>query len=73
MEHTTKQTPEEITRHYKSAMASANLINKLKSKTSLTESEAIRLKANQDHLGIMLAKDYWTDEDLTPLQNAILP
>jgi len=28
------------------------------------------LKRNRDHLQIMLAKDYWTDQDLTPLQQA---
>jgi len=28
------------------------------------------LKRNRDHLVIMLAKDYWTTEDLTPLQQA---
>jgi hypothetical protein len=25
---------------------------------------------NKEHLNIMLAKDFWTDEDLTPLQQA---
>jgi len=26
---------------------------------------------NVDHLEIMVAKDFWTTEDLTPLNNAI--
>jgi len=25
---------------------------------------------NKEHLTIMLSKDFWTDEDLTPLQEA---
>jgi len=28
------------------------------------------LERNKEHLRIMLAKDYWTTEDLTPLQQA---
>ena len=63
-------TPEQIARHYSAAMDSVNLINDLKAKTSPTEEEVLRLKANKDHLGIMLGKDYWTTEDLTPLQDA---
>ena len=31
------------------------------------------LKRNKDHLLIMLAKDFWTNEDLAPLQAASLP
>jgi hypothetical protein len=28
------------------------------------------VRRNKDHLNIMLAKDFWTTEDLTPLRNA---
>jgi hypothetical protein len=28
------------------------------------------LARNKEHLRIMIAKDYWTTEDLTPLQQA---
>jgi hypothetical protein len=28
------------------------------------------LSRNKEHLQIMLAKDFWTTEDLTPLRNA---
>lgn len=65
-----EETPETIARHYSSAMDSVNLINQLKTKDSLTQEEQDTLKRNQDHLLIMLAKDFWTTEDLSPLQAA---
>jgi len=63
-------TPEQITKHYSAAMDSVNLINALKAKPALNDEETDRLARNQEHLVGMLAKDYWTDEDLTPLQAA---
>lgn len=61
----------EIAQHYSAAMDSVNLINELKSKETLSETEVLQLKANRDHLIIMLAKDFWTDQDLTPFSLAI--
>jgi len=63
-------TPEQIAKHYSAAMDSVNLINALKAKPVLDVEETGTMARNQEHLVIMLAKDYWTDEDLTPLQNA---
>jgi hypothetical protein len=63
-------TPEEIAQHYKAAMDSVNLINAGKPERDIDEEWADTLKRNKDHLVIMLAKDYWTTENLTPLQAA---
>jgi hypothetical protein len=63
-------TPEEIARHYSAALDSVALINAGQPEDMSNEDWADTLKRNQDHLVIMLAKDYWTDEDLTPLQAA---
>ena len=63
-----ENTPEQIAKHYSAAMDSVNLINALKAKPALTDEEADTLARNQEHLVGMLAKDYWTTEDLTPLQ-----
>lgn len=65
-----ENTPEQIARHYSSAMDSVSLINELKAKASLTQEETERMKANVDHLKIMLSRDYWTTEDLIPFQLA---
>jgi hypothetical protein len=63
-------TPEQIARHYSAAMDSVNLINGGKP-DFMSDAEWIDcLKRNKDHLDIMLAKDFWTTEDLTPLRNA---
>lgn len=63
-------TAEEIARHYSAAMDSVNLINAGKPEGMTDEDWADCLKRNRDHLNIMLAKDFWTTEDLTPLQAA---
>jgi len=63
-------TPEEIAQHYKAAMDSVNLINAGKPEGMTAEDWADTLKRNKDHLVIMLAKTYWTTENLTPLQAA---
>ena len=58
-----ENTHEQIARHYSAAMDAVKLIYNLKDKASL--------KANRDHLKSMLAKDFWTTEDLTPFSNAM--
>jgi len=63
-------TAEEIARHYSAALDSVNLINAGKPEKMTDEEWADCLKRNKDHLKIMLAKDFWTNEDLTPLQAA---
>jgi hypothetical protein len=61
---------ENIEQHYKAALDSVNLINGGKPERMSDEDWADCLKRNKDHLKVMLAKDFWTDEDLTPLQQA---
>ena len=67
---TDTQTPEQIAKHYSAAMDSVNLINAGKPATMTDAEWADCLKRNKDHLDIMLAKDYWTTENLAPLQAA---
>ena len=63
-------TPEQIAQNYKAAMDSVNVINGSKP-FMMTDAEwADCLSRNKEHLVIMLAKDYWTTEDLAPLQAA---
>jgi hypothetical protein len=67
---TDTQTPEQIAKHYSAAMDSVNLINGGKP-DNMTDAEwADCLSRNKEHLKIMLAKTYWTTEDLAPLQAA---
>jgi hypothetical protein len=66
------QTPtaEEIARHYSAAMDSVNLINARQPEGMSDKDWADTVARNKEHLKIMLAKTYWTTEDLTPLQTA---
>jgi hypothetical protein len=70
MEHIEQPTAEQIAKHFSACMDSVNLINAGKPEDMTDSDWADCLKRNKDHLVIMLAKDYWTTEDLTPLQAA---
>ena len=63
-------TSEQIAKHYSACMDSVNLINGGKPEIMSDADWADCLSRNKEHLKIMLAKDFWTNEDLTPLQQA---
>ena len=63
-------TPEQIAQHYSAAMDSVALINAGKPEDMTDLDWADCLSRNKEHLVIMLAKDFWTTEDLAPLQAA---
>ena len=63
-------TAEEIARHYSAAMDSVNLINGDKPENTTDEDWADTIARNKEHLKIMLAKDFWTNENLAPLEAA---
>ena len=63
-------TQEQIAQHYKAALDSVALINAGQPEGMTDEDWADCLARNKEHLKIMLAKDYWTDQDLTPLRTA---
>jgi len=65
-------TQEQIAQHYKAAMDSVNLINAGQPEGMTAEDWADCLARNKEHIKIMLAKDYWTTENLTPLREASL-
>jgi hypothetical protein len=70
MSEITTPTAEEIARHYSAAMDSVNLINAEQPEGMTAEDWADTVARNKEHLVIMLAKDFWTTENLTPLQQA---
>lgn len=63
-------TAEEIAQHYSAAMNSVNLINGGKPEGVTDEEWSDIVTRNKEHLNIMLAKNFWTTEDLAPLQAA---
>tara|TARA_R110000868_G_scaffold55761_2_gene173244 strand:+ start:3482 stop:3718 length:237 start_codon:yes stop_codon:yes gene_type:complete len=64
-------TAEEIAQHYSAAMDSVNLINAVVADPDAYADDETVLQRNVEHLKIMLAKDYWTTEDMTPFNDAI--
>ena len=64
-------TPEQIARHYSAAMDSVDLLNAGQPEGMDDADWADTVSRNVEHLQIMVAKDFWTDEDLGPLNAAI--
>ena len=63
-------TAEQIAKHYSAAMDSVNLINAGQPEGMTAEDWADCVARNKEHLKIMLAKDFWTTEDLTAIRAA---
>jgi hypothetical protein len=61
---------QQIAKHYKACIDSVNLINAGQPEDMTAEDWADCLARNKEHLRLMLAKDFWTTEDLTPLRTA---
>lgn len=64
------QTPEQIAQHYKAMGDSVWLINAIIA--GETEGDKATVERNVAHLELMLAKDFWTTEDMTPVDAAIV-
>ena len=64
-------TAAEIAHHYKAALDSVTLITELMALDSRDAEQTDRVSRNVEHLKIMVAKDFWTTEDLTPFNTAI--
>jgi hypothetical protein len=62
---------EEKAQHYKAAMDSVNLLNDGKPNDMSDDEWADTVSRNVEHLQIIVAKEWWTTEDLTPFTNVI--
>ena len=65
-------TAEQIAKHYSAAMDSVNLINAGKPADMTDQDWADCVARNKEHLQLMLAKTFWTTEDLGPLRSAAI-
>ena len=70
-----EKTTEEIAQDYTAMGHSVDLINAIIAGTQMADDEAEEkqdcVDRNVAHLEIMVAKDYWTDEDMTAVNSAI--
>ena len=68
------KTEEEIAQDYSAMQDSVNLLDEMRTNPpeDMTDEEvADCISRNVEHLEIMVAKDYWTDEDMTEVNAAI--
>jgi len=68
------QTEEEIAQHYSAMQDSVNLIDEMRTNPpeDMTDEEVEDcISRNVEHLEIMVAKDYWTNEDMKAVNAAI--
>lgn len=64
-------TEEEIAQHYSACMDSVNLINAVIAAPDDYTNDPTVLQRNVDHLAVMVLQDYWTTEDMAPLNDAV--
>ena len=64
-------TAAEIAQHYSAAGDSVTVINELVALSERDDDQVDTVRRNVEHLEIMVAKDFWTTEDLTPFNAAI--
>ncbi len=64
-------TAAEIAQHYSAAGDSVTLINELVALSERDDEQVDTVRRNVEHLKIMVAKDFWTTEDLAPFNAAI--
>ena len=68
------KTEEEIAQDYSAMQDSVNLIDEMRTNppVDMTDEEvADCISRNVEHLELMVAKDYWTNEDMTAVNAAI--
>ena len=68
-------TAEEVLQHYTAMGHSVDLINAIIAGDAMADDDAADkqdcVDRNVEHLEIMVAKDFWTDEDMTAVNAAI--
>jgi hypothetical protein len=68
-------TAEQIAQHYDAMGHSVDLINAIIAGEAMADDDAADkqdcVNRNVEHLEIMVAKDFWTDEDMTTANAAI--
>ena len=64
-------TSEEIAAHYTAMGHSVDLLNAGKPEGMEDEEWTATKARNVEHLELMVAKDYWTDENMTAVNKAI--
>ena len=64
-------TTEQIAQNYTASLDSVTLITELMALKARDADQTATVARNVEHLELMVAKDYWTTEDLAPLNAAV--
>lgn len=64
-------TPEQIAQAYSAMLDSVAVIAAAKADPNSYADDDTLVSRNVEHLKIMLAKDFWTDEDMTEVNAAV--
>jgi hypothetical protein len=64
-------TPEQIAKHYSACLDSVWVINDAIASPDRYETDDTVIERNVQHLEGMRKADFWTDEDMTPVDEAI--
>ena len=65
-------TPEQVAQAYSAMLDSVAVIAAAKADPDSYADDDTLVSRNVEHLKIMLAKDFWTDEDMTEVNAAIV-
>jgi len=64
-------TSEQIAQHYSAMLDSVAIIQAAKESPVVLHDDDTLVSRNVDHLVLMLAKDFWTDEDMSSVVAAV--
>jgi hypothetical protein len=71
MPETPEYTAEDVAFYYTASLDSVTLVDALVAQDTRDDDEVDTLRRNVEHLELMLTKDWWTDEDLTPFEASV--
>ena len=71
MPETPEYTAEQVAFFYTASLDSVTLVNALAAQDTRTDEEVDTLRRNVEFLELMLEKDWWTDEDLSPFEASV--
>jgi hypothetical protein len=64
-------TTEEIAQHYSAMLDSVNLIKSGQPDRMSDDDWADTVSRNREHLELMLTREFWTDEDMNPVNEVL--
>jgi hypothetical protein len=61
----------DVKQQYDSTMDSVNIVNGVKPDYMIDSEWIDQIARNKEHIKLMILKEFWTNEDLTPFHDAV--